>query len=145
MYYLNLAQNEDIAAEAHLDIPEDTRSIPAIDLCVVVGNLLENALEACQRMKSGKKFIHIRSVIEGNAISFVVTNSFDGNYRKQNDVYLSLKAEEKTGREGVGLSSVKAICQNHDGLVCYGFTGDVWESSALLNMYDSAPIKSKNI
>ena len=36
--------------------------------------------------------------------------------------------------QGVGLSSVKAICGKHRGLVQYEIAGDVWKSSALVRV-----------
>jgi len=132
-HYLRIAEGEGIAVEAALKVPEDTGSVPAMDICVILGNFLENALEACRRMERGDRFIQVRSRIDGDTLSIVVTNSFNGIWREENGVYLSVKDSEEM-REGTGLSSVKALCEKHRGLVHYEIAKDVWKSSALVHM-----------
>lgn len=135
-HYLGLAASEGITVEARLGIPEDTGAVPAMDLCVILGNFLENALEACRRMERGDKFIRIRSRMDGDTLSIVVTNSFDGLWNEKNGAYLSRKEISGDAREGVGLSSVKAVCEKHRGLAQFEITGDIWKSSALVHMGD---------
>ena len=135
VHYLDIAEREGVSVEAQLDIPTETGLVPAMDLCVIMGNFLENAVEACRRMERGDKFIRVHSWINGDALSIVVTNSFDGKRREgENGSYLSRKTAIGEPREGVGLSSVKGICERHFGLAQYEITGDVWKSSALVSM-----------
>jgi sensor histidine kinase YesM len=134
-HYLNLAENEGITVNARLKIPEDTGRVPALDLCVILGNLLENALEACQRMKSNERFIHAHSVVDDESISIVISNSFDGEWHEENGAYLSRKSPDKEKpREGIGLPSAKAVCEKHGGLVLIETTENVWKTSALVNI-----------
>ena len=56
-----------------------------------------------------------------------------GDQNRKEGVYLSLKTDEPE-REGVGLSSVRVVCEKHRGLVLYEIVGDVWKSSALVHM-----------
>ena len=135
-HYLGIATREGVSVEAQLDIPTETGLVPAVDLCVIMGNFLENAVEACRRMESGNKFIRVYSRINGDALSIVVTNSFDGKWfeGEKNGSYLSRKTESGEPREGIGLSSVKAVSEKHEGLAQYEITGDVWKSSALVHM-----------
>lgn len=129
-HYLKRAENEECKVDVRLDIPEDIERVPAMDLCVVMGNLLENAMEACRRVKS-KKFICIRSRIANGTLSVVIKNSFDGKYRERNGVYISRK---RSGESGIGLSSVKAICEKYEGLLDINIDGNTWTASALLDM-----------
>ena len=136
VHYLGIAESEGVEVEARLDIPAETGRVPAMDLCIIVGNFLENAVEACRRMKgeNEKKFIRVRSRVDGDALSVVVTNSFDGVSLESNDVFLSRKTDGEKPREGVGLSSVNGICKKHEGLAQYEISGNVWKSSALVHM-----------
>jgi sensor histidine kinase regulating citrate/malate metabolism len=131
-YYIAMAESEGIEVDVQLRIPEDTGSVPALDLCVIVGNFIENALDACRRITDDGKYIRIRSRIDEDTISIVVTNSFDGVWNEKNGVYLSRK-DARYKREGVGLSSVKAICEKHRGLVRIDAGKDSWKSSALIH------------
>ena len=93
-------------------------------------------MEACRRMERGDKFIRVHSRINGDALSIVVTNSFDGKWfeGEKNGLYLSRKTEAGEPREGIGLSSVKAVSEKHEGLAQYEITTDVWKSSAIVHM-----------
>jgi signal transduction histidine kinase len=130
--YFGIAEKEGVTVEAQLNIPEDTGDVPAIDLCVILGNFLENALDACRRMESGNKFIHAHTVVDDESISIIVSNSFDGQWEQQDGVYLSRKENGGVKRIGVGLSSVKEICEKYGGLAIFEVTDNVWKSSALV-------------
>ena len=105
---------------------------------------LENAVEACRRMERGNKFVRVRSRIAGDTLSIVVENSFDGLWRVKNGTYLSRKENaEAQDREGVGLSSVRAVCLKHRGLAQNEIIGDVWKSSALVHMEDRSSAEAE--
>ncbi len=134
-HYLGLAQNEGIAVDAKLVIPESTGSVPAMDLCVIMGNLLENALEACRRVKDSNAHIRVRSRIDGDALTIMVENSFDGQFREVSGAYISWKEDGgNTPREGVGLSSVRAVCEKHGGMVRVENSGEVWKTAVIVEM-----------
>lgn len=65
----------------------------------------------------------------------VVENGFDGWWNEQEGIYLSHKQDgEETMREGMGLTSVKAVCAKYNGTVKVEVTDKVWHSSALVEM-----------
>ncbi len=123
--------DKEITLDAKLDIPAESGQIKDIDLCIIMGNLLENAVEACQFIKDEERFIRVRAKIKGNFLVIVVKNSFDGIYQKSKVTdggYLSRKRSE----EGVGLTSVKAICDNYNGLMKIQISEKTWEVSVLM-------------
>ena len=63
-YYNGLAQSAGIQFRARLSLPE-TLQFPIVDLCGLLGNLLENAVEACQRQQNGDKKIFIAGRLQG--------------------------------------------------------------------------------
>ena len=132
-HHLSAAGSEDIRLDIKLDIPEKTGRLPGMDLCVVVGNFLENAAEACRRMEHGEKFIRVRSLIQGDYLTLTVENSFDGLWNERDGAYLSRK-REGAGSEGVGLPSVKTVCAKYDGRAVFAVNGNVWRSSAVMAM-----------
>ena len=144
-HHLSAAESENIRLDIGLEIPEKTGRVPAMDLCVIMGNLLENAVEACRRMEHGgtspasDKFIRVRSMIQGDYLTLMVENSFDGVWNEKDGVYLSRKRErnKKDAREGVGLSSVKAVCAKYGGRAVFEVNGGTWRSSAVVVMGES--------
>ncbi len=110
-YFAGLAAEHGIAFTASIQVPADI-NIPDDVLAVLVGNLLENAAEAC--MTEQKPVITIRGKKEGNALFFMFINTFTGKIKKApNGLYLSTKHE---GR-GIGLRSVRSIVDDYHGML----------------------------
>ena len=119
-HYVDRAERAGIATAIELDVPERAGRIKDGDLCAVVGNMLENAIEACGRMdEGGEKFISLRSRTGEGTLAIVMDNSYGGVLTLRNDTYLSGKRDG----EGVGLPSIRAIAERYGGaLKCE--TGD---------------------
>ena len=84
-------------------------TIPNYDLCIILGNLLENAIEACEKLTDGKN-IELWVKPLGQQLAIMVRNSFDGNVIHSDDRLLSTK---KDG--GYGLGSVEAVVKRYEG------------------------------
>ncbi len=111
-YYNGFAQSAGIQLRARLSLPE-TLNFPIVDLCGLVGNLLENAVEACQRQQTGDKKIFIAGRLQDGQLEFVVDNSFGGQLKTQNGKYLS----SKRNGFGLGISSVLETVRRYNGII----------------------------
>lgn len=131
-HYFSIAQSEDIRLDVKMDIPEKVGNVPDIDLCIVIGNFLENALEACRRIKSNEaeRFIRVRAQTQNEFLVITVDNSFDGIANKKDGVYLSRKKKDS----GFGLESASAIAKKHNGDVEYRNDKSVFYSSVLIKI-----------
>ena len=59
-YYIDYAKNQGIKVETSLSSLNESLAIDVIDLTVILGNLMENAIESCQLLSSDReKYIHI--------------------------------------------------------------------------------------
>lgn len=135
-HYIAIAEMEGINIDIQLEIPEDTGRIPATDFCVLMGNLLENAVEGCRRTTNrDDKFLYVRSNIHVRYLSIVIENGFDGICMEENGVYLSRK--NKDGgivRKSIGISSVQTICDKYEGAFQIDISEYSWKASACVNM-----------
>ncbi len=104
------AAQEGIAFAAEAQVPEMPQ-IDDADLCIVIGNLLENALEACVRATGERKIFFAAKCVHSQLV-LLVDNSFDGHIRVWEGKYLSRKRQD---REGLGLASVRAIAEKYGG------------------------------
>ena len=90
-------------------------SIDNADLCGVIGNLLENALEACAYVIGDKWIAVTIKEIRGELV-LLVENSFDGYSRLRGDMPVSRK---RRNRMGSGLLSVKKTAEQYAGSAAF--------------------------
>ena len=88
--------------------------IDDLDLCIVLGNLIDNAIEACEKIndKEVQKVIQVSARIYLNQIYIKVINSKNNKVEKRNNKFLTSKKDKKN--HGIGLENVKeAVHKNH--------------------------------
>lgn len=89
-------------------------AVEPVDLCILLGNLLDNALEACARMQGEEqKKISVFAQVSQGILCVRITNTYDGRLIFENDGYRSIKAGEKFC--GIGLSNVYKVARKYDG------------------------------
>lgn len=110
-HYITMAENEKIQVEVDLNNVELT-NITDTDLCVLLGNLLENAIEAC-RTYNGQRKIQLKSSYLAGRFAIIISNDFDGIIQKKNGHYLSRKRSFM--KEGVGLATIGTIVHKYNG------------------------------
>jgi hypothetical protein len=128
-HYVQLANKQEIKFELRLTIHRDT-GIADADLCAVLSNLLENAVEACSR-QSGERLITLSIAQDEAALYIHMENSTDGKVIQKGCGFLSSKA---AARRGYGLESIKTIANRYAGEAGFRFdrTTDVFTSTVLL-------------
>ena len=88
--------------------------IIVVDLCSVVGNLLNNAIQGAMDAPEGKRYITFKADVElNNDIYIVVSNSFDGVVKKENGKYFTTKSNG----HGIGLESIQTTVNKYNGYV----------------------------
>ena len=109
---LTLIKSKDIPVEAKANVPENLK-ISDADLCAVIGNLLDNAIEAVAALPKEEQFIRIYIGMLKSQLYISVINSSAGSSRKRGERYLSTKGE---GR-GLGLMRIDGIVKKAGGTV----------------------------
>lgn len=112
-YYSQLCQKNNIRFEVKF-ISDKTMLFPDTDITILLGNLLENAFEACQRQDDSNKFINIKGSCLDNNLLINISNSFSGKIKKSNDIFYSSKEQQNIG---LGIKSVNSIVEKYDGLI----------------------------
>lgn len=128
-HFAALAAQEGMRFEVNAAIPE-ALFIEDADLCMVVGNLLENALEACLYIAENQ-YISITIKQIHSELVILVDNSFDGNIRTQGGTFLSRK---RPNREGVGLASVRSVAEKYGGAAKFMLDQNVFRSEVTLKL-----------
>ncbi len=107
---------------------EGSIPLPEPDKVVLIGNLLENALEACQRQNSREAYITFAVQREKNAIVILEDNSYDGVMKAQGSVFQSSKEDHK----GIGVSSIQKIVEKYHGIVKFTHDEQAFHLSILI-------------
>lgn len=105
-------------------------NIQDTDLCIVFGNLVENAVEACIHQKTGDKFIDVVTSTRGSQLVVMISNTYEENIRVENDRYYSTKHEG----EGIGLFSVRKVVEKYSGFMNVEYNDRFFKVNLLLNM-----------
>jgi sensor histidine kinase regulating citrate/malate metabolism len=95
-------------------VPENL-NISEIDLCVIIGNLLDNAIEACEKVTdSDEKFIRISIGIKSMQLYVYVSNTAPGGkLTKVNGRFTT----RKSGYHGFGLVRIDKMVEKYRGYV----------------------------
>lgn len=129
-HYAAQAEKQGIELSLLLSVPEHTEQISDSSLCVILGNLFENAIEACGRMQEGHKFIRLRSRLQYGLLTITMDNSFDGKVQMEDGKFVSSKRAEI----GTGLQSVTAMAEKHGGSAAFETDGKVFLSSVYVRL-----------
>lgn len=109
---ISVARAKQIQVEAKVTVPQQL-SVAEVDLCVILGNLLDNAIEACLRIaEESHRFIRIyMDVLQGQLYLYVL-NATAGKLRQQGGVYLSTKTARG---HGYGLMRMDRVVEKYHG------------------------------
>ncbi|MDI9497693.1 MAG: GHKL domain-containing protein [Bacillota bacterium] len=129
-HYAGLAKQAGAEVAVNLSVPADLPPELESDLCIIIGNLMENAVEACARMTGEERFIHVNSRLQYGVLTIAVDNRFEGDLRRQDGVFLSSKREG----EGIGLSSVSAVAKKHGGNAEFEVRDTVFRASVYVRL-----------
>ena len=127
-YFAQQAQDADVEMDIFVQLPETIR-LQESALSVILGNLLENALDACRDITTGEKKITVRGKYSMGAVFFEVSNPYSGTLRKdRTGEYLTTKTHGK----GLGLRSVSHIVQLQKGTMELNTDDGIFRVSLLL-------------
>lgn len=135
------AEEKGIAWECDVRIPKQC-GIKEFDLCVLLGNLLDNALEACERLQrkgvekeQGERlFIRVGAQTVKSCFLLEVKNSMDAEERQANG---SIKEGNLRGH-GIGLLNVGDVVRRYNGVMNTEIQDSMFDISVLFPLGETA-------
>lgn len=127
VYYAEEARKYETEYDVKLDMPEHL-PMSEPEPCAVLGNLLENAVDACREMEHGPRFIRIRGICEGSHIILTVDNSCSREPLWSNGRLLS----SKHSGLGTGTYAVRETAERSGGGAEFTFQDGVFYASVFL-------------
>ena len=110
-YYKNMALSHEIQIKYNLQLPENL-PWPEMELCIVLGNLLENSVRETAKVDPGKRKITVTSsFISDEMLGLSVENPYDGKITLGSDGLPTSKNID----HGIGLHSVATTVARLNG------------------------------
>ena len=125
---LSIVKTKDIKVDADAFLPAHL-PVSDVDLSVMIGNLLDNAMEACLKVPPEERFIRFYMTRAKENLYIYVMNSADGTYRKGLGSYLTTKAVDG---HGYGLSRIDKVVRKYKGYLSREDEGNVFATEILI-------------
>lgn len=108
---LAIAEKGQIRIHCDASIPPQLH-VSDLDLCVILGNLLDNAIESCRKIKDpDERFIRVYIGILKKQLYISITNATSETVKQRTDHYFTMKR----GDHGHGLKRVDQVVKKYDG------------------------------
>ena len=141
IYYLisskmALAEQEQIKTKVNIEYPHNT-NIRSVDLTTILGNLLDNALEAADTTPDELRFLNL-TIRRINAMLIIKVENGYGNAPAENDGKLTTSKADKASH-GWGLKSVQTAADRYDGTITTDYKNGVFQSVVTLSFQPVKP------
>lgn len=129
-YKVRKEKEKNITFKTDIVIP---RELPfdEVDLCIILGNALDNAVEAVKKLPEKERYIGIAMNYKRHTLKIVIENSFDGNVKKNRKGHL-LTTKINHHNHGTGIVSMEKTVRKYDGLVDVSYAKNLFRLKALL-------------
>ena len=122
--------------------------IPVFDLGIILDNLLDNAIEACEKLEWGKGFIRLDLKQKKQFLLLTVENSFDGALFMQEESSLPYTTKQSTRPEivmehGIGLKNVHDMAERYYGGVKIKVKKDIFHVTVMLQQGEVKETENK--
>lgn len=107
---MNIAAQNDIPVNVKAHIPDKT-PVSDVDLCIIIGNLLDNAIEESRKLPKEDRFIRVYLGQKNTQLYLIFTNAAGKKQAKHGRLFFSSKDSE----HGFGLSRVESVVTKYGG------------------------------
>lgn len=104
--YMQAARSAGITFELDVQVPE-VLFVTAADLYVLIGNTMDNAIEACQNLPEDKRNISLKLKTHNNILFYELSNAYDQTHSKR----------IKNHYHGYGLRNVEKCVEKYNGRI----------------------------
>lgn len=125
---ISLAKAKGIAVKADAHVPVSL-SVAEIDLCIILGNLFDNAIEACMALPQEERMIRIYMDMKNTQLYISFTNtSAQKKQKKENGRFHTTKGEG----HGYGLVRIDTIIERYQGYISRNSEDGAFSTEILL-------------
>lgn len=123
-----------VAREKGIDVKSSIETmtdlyVSDIDLCTLLGNLLDNSIEACQLFEKENPFIQVNIQLVKKNFMINIKNSSNPVKADEEGNYITNK---KTGDHGLGMLQINRIIKQYNGFISRKYENDIFETDIIL-------------
>ena len=93
-----------------------------IDMCALLANLLDNSIEACEKVKENSRDVSLKICKRNEMLVIRITNSIHSNLSKRRDIFKTEKENKQL--HGWGMRSIEYVVKKYDGTKRYYIEGN---------------------
>ena len=108
---LKIMKTTGASIETNIQIPEKME-VNAFDLVIVIGNLLDNAMEALNQQECDSFYLEIS--YKKGMLFIYVWNTYEGELLKKGDMMILTK-KKSNEPHGIGLSNIRRVVEQYHG------------------------------
>lgn len=128
-----IAAADKIPLQVQVEFPRHT-NIQSADLCAILGNLLDNAMEAVRQVpEPEQRFVRLTIRRINQMLVIKVENSFAVSPVQENGRLQTTKRE--SGLHGWGLKSARTAAEKYEGMVQTTYTGNTFQAVVTLSYH----------
>ena len=135
--YANVASDKGYPIQIIANIPE-TIEIQSVDIASLLSNIMENAIEACDKVKSGSPFMDMQCDYSREALRITLRNSSDEAPQFIDGIPQTTKTNG-----GIGCQSVLSVVNKYDGLVSFHWEAGVFTTKIMLREIAKDPSENE--
>lgn len=129
---IKAAWEKDIAVTSDCSIAENI-GIEEIDLCSLFTNLMDNAMEACEKIQNSEtRWISVKAGVRGGYLTVKMENPYVHDILRDKDRILTSKKDHRN--HGYGLKLIKEIVDKYDGNMEIDTQGSIFRVIASLGI-----------
>ena len=129
-YFASQAREQKIDFQVQLSISDELQ-VNDHEISVLLGNLIENAMEACLEQKDVNRRIIIKGKSDAHSLLFTIDNTCENEIKKdKSGEFLTTKPSGN----GIGITSVKKIVERYSGFFSADKKGNMFCVSFMLNL-----------
>lgn len=128
-YKLKDVEEKNIKVQCNIWCPEDI-SIDPFDITVIIGNLLDNAIEALDKVNEDNRVLDIILKYDRGRFFLKLENTFDGTILKCSNTPETRKSDHLN--HGIGLENVKSAISKYQGNLDISITADKFTAKVML-------------
>ena len=93
------------------------------DIVVILSNLINNAIEACDRIAEGERIIRLKFMTEDDAVVLSVRNTYGGKVVTERGRFVTTKPTD-TEEHGIGIKNIRHVVKKYGGTCSVRYSGN---------------------